>query len=213
MVSYQIIRPVKMQVPVSLPAFAWGPQRNKISHGVWFLKKKINKDQHIHISGALFSKHCTGWLVQGYVCSIISKWALYHIQLTQTTNWSTEDIFFEKYWVIKWETSDSKYKVKLNGLLKAAAVEAWLVYFFDSHGSGEYCQKAKVLPSQTTETIPKLRGIQIKLTRSASLNSSTAQVPSEPTLLHQHLASIIGHCLVRQKDKPGNWWSCCGWTR
>lgn len=154
MVSYQIIRPVKMQVPVSLPAFAWGPQRNKISHGVWFLKKKINKDQHIHISGALFSKHCTGWLVQGYVCSIISKWALYHIQLTQTTNWSTEDIFFEKYWVIKWETSDSKYKVKLNGLLKAAAVEAWLVYFLtvmvreNTARRPKYCRLRQLKPSR-----------------------------------------------------------------
>ena len=61
-----------------------------------------------------------------------------------------------------------------------------------------------MLLPQTTETIAKLRGIQIKLTRSASLNSSMVQVPSDPTLLHKHLAFIIGRCLVRQKDKPGN---------
>lgn len=54
MVSYQIIRPVKMQVPVSLPAFAYRPQRKKDhlygNNGIWVSKKDqeiILQEPHI----------------------------------------------------------------------------------------------------------------------------------------------------------------------
>lgn len=114
MVSYQIIRPVKMQVPVSLPAFAW---RTKKKHQLYILK---NKKKH---HGVLFQRKIKILIFQGpcYFKNIAQSgnyWDMCAQKWKAYTDITTVDIFIKTVTEWKMETIMAKYSPQTTEIIQ-----------------------------------------------------------------------------------------------